>query len=255
MCSLLERFKIWNSNTDASLCQLHPSLTASFTFPRDIQSSLPMAKLSYGTNMFQWRGFMLSPHLHQGAMAADKHFSACSTDVFVASYPKCSTTWLKSLIFPIINQHSLKQEKNIPSPRLLRTHFPYCYCSLPESLKHCGFENLSFEETFERYCKDALTIGPFFETVLEYWKASKEMPERIMFLTYVEMIADTKDVVKQTSKTGFPNSVFFRKGVVGDWMNHFTPELIERLDHITQQNLQGSGFEFRFDHIISMLCL
>ncbi|ERN18614.1 hypothetical protein AMTR_s00065p00160860 [Amborella trichopoda] len=186
----------------------------------------------------------------------------------------------------------------VPSPRLFSTH--HSYHGLPESLKHCGrqsvyitrnprdcivsfwhfmkkfsyhgLENLSFEETFERFCE-------------EYWKVSKEMPERVMFLTYEEMIADTKDVVKRvaaflgrpveeekevekiveicsfeklsnlevnkseekTSKRRYPNSVFFRKGAVGDWMNHLTPEMIERLDHITQQKLQGSGFDFRLD--------
>ncbi|ERN18620.1 hypothetical protein AMTR_s00065p00163400 [Amborella trichopoda] len=57
----------------------------SFTFPQDIiSSSLPKAELPDGTNMFQSRGFVLSPRLHQGAMAAYKHFSACSTDLFVA---------------------------------------------------------------------------------------------------------------------------------------------------------------------------
>ncbi|ERN18618.1 cytosolic sulfotransferase 5 [Amborella trichopoda] len=316
---------------------------ASFSFPKDIQSSLPLpaAKLPDGTNMFQWKGIMLSPQLLQAAITADKHFSARSTDIFVASYPKCGTTWLKSLIFSIINQHSLNQEKEspnpllstsphdlihnlelevysmdpipditgIPSPRLFSTH--HSYGSLPESLKHCGcqivyitrnprdsivsfwhftkkfsyhgLEYLSFEETFERFCEGALPFGPFFEHVLQYLKASKEMPEKVMFLTYEEMIADTKGVVKRvtaflgrpveeevekivemcsfeklsnlevnkseenTSKRRYPNNVFFRKGAVGDWMNHFTPEMIERLDHITQQKLQGSGFEFRFD--------
>ncbi|ERN18622.1 hypothetical protein AMTR_s00065p00164350 [Amborella trichopoda] len=118
-----------------------------------------------------------------------------------------------------------------------------------------GFENLSFEETFERFCEGALPFGPFFETVLEYWKESKDKQERIMFLTYEEMIADTKEVVKRVAAfLGRPveeekevEKIVEMKGVVGDWMNHFTPEMMERLDHITQQKLQGSGLEFRFD--------
>ncbi|ERN18623.1 hypothetical protein AMTR_s00065p00164450 [Amborella trichopoda] len=85
---------------------------ASFTFSQDIiSSSLPKAKLPDGTNMFQWRGFMLSPRLHQGAMAANKHFSACSTGISV-TYPKCGTTWLKSLIFSIINHIASSKKKS-----------------------------------------------------------------------------------------------------------------------------------------------
>ena len=40
------------------------------------------------------------------------------------------------------------------------------------------------------------------------------------------------------------NSVFFRKGQVGDWENHLTAEMIQRLDHITNEKLDGSGLTF-----------
>ncbi|VAI56418.1 unnamed protein product [Triticum turgidum subsp. durum] len=36
----------------------------------------------------------------------------------------------------------------------------------------------------------------------------------------------------------------FRKGVVGDWSNHMTPTMAERLDKIVEDALQGSGFSF-----------
>uniref|UniRef100_A0A2P2IRK7 Sulfotransferase n=1 Tax=Rhizophora mucronata TaxID=61149 RepID=A0A2P2IRK7_RHIMU len=34
---------------------------------------------------------------------------------------------------------------------------------------------------------------------------------------------------------------FFRKGKVGDWKNHLTPEMAARLDNIMQEKLKGSG--------------
>ncbi|KAK0591537.1 hypothetical protein LWI29_003510 [Acer saccharum] len=40
------------------------------------------------------------------------------------------------------------------------------------------------------------------------------------------------------------NSVFFRKGQAGDWENHLTAEMIQRLDHITNGKLDGSGLTF-----------
>ncbi|XP_075656919.1 flavonol sulfotransferase-like [Castanea sativa] len=39
----------------------------------------------------------------------------------------------------------------------------------------------------------------------------------------------------------FKNNAFFRKGKVGDWKNHLTPEMAKRLDQITEQKLAGSG--------------
>ncbi|KAG5564536.1 hypothetical protein RHGRI_000647 [Rhododendron griersonianum] len=37
----------------------------------------------------------------------------------------------------------------------------------------------------------------------------------------------------------FKNDVFFRKGEVGDWRNHLTPQMVERLDQITNEKLPG----------------
>ncbi|KAJ1272850.1 hypothetical protein BS78_06G234000 [Paspalum vaginatum] len=40
------------------------------------------------------------------------------------------------------------------------------------------------------------------------------------------------------------NRFFFRKGVVGDWRNHMTPEMAARLDGVAEEALEGSGFTF-----------
>ncbi|XP_057969356.1 cytosolic sulfotransferase 7-like [Malania oleifera] len=48
--------------------------------------------------------------------------------------------------------------------------------------------------------------------------------------------------VKKTGKTfggAVESSVFFRKGEVGDSVNHLTPEMIERIDQITKRWLHG----------------
>uniref|UniRef100_A0A453QFX3 Sulfotransferase n=1 Tax=Aegilops tauschii subsp. strangulata TaxID=200361 RepID=A0A453QFX3_AEGTS len=40
----------------------------------------------------------------------------------------------------------------------------------------------------------------------------------------------------------FPYDSYFRKGVVGDWVNHLTPEMAKCLDAIFEENFKGSGF-------------
>jgi hypothetical protein len=39
------------------------------------------------------------------------------------------------------------------------------------------------------------------------------------------------------------HSSFFRKGIVGDWKNHLTPEMATRLDQITEQKLKDTGLK------------
>ncbi|KAF8730831.1 hypothetical protein HU200_016695 [Digitaria exilis] len=46
---------------------------------------------------------------------------------------------------------------------------------------------------------------------------------------------------------GIKNEAFFRKGDIGDWRNHLTPAMANRLDKIVEDALQGSGFTFQED--------
>ncbi|EAY79889.1 hypothetical protein OsI_35051 [Oryza sativa Indica Group] len=47
----------------------------------------------------------------------------------------------------------------------------------------------------------------------------------------------TTDMVDKT----YANNIFFRRGVVGDWRNHLTPEMAWRIDEITEIKFKGSG--------------
>jgi hypothetical protein len=52
--------------------------------------------------------------------------------------------------------------------------------------------------------------------------------------------------VTQSGKTDLvigtvQNSSFFRRGVVGDWVNHLSPETARRIDAITAAKFKGSG--------------
>ncbi|KAL7223168.1 hypothetical protein ACSBR1_024774 [Camellia fascicularis] len=139
--------------------------------------------------------------------------------------------------------------------------------------------SLSLEEAFDMFCKGISSYGPFWDHVLGYWKASLACPERVLFLNYEDMKRDTLIHVKKlaeflgqpfslkeesegivqgivelcsfenlsnlevnkngTLSNGIKGNVFFRKGQVGDWKNHLTTQMIERLDEITKENLGG----------------
>ncbi|KAJ6979048.1 flavonol sulfotransferase-like [Populus alba x Populus x berolinensis] len=142
-------------------------------------------------------------------------------------------------------------------------------------------EPLPLEEAFELFCNGIANYGPYWDHVLGYWRASLEFPEKILFLTYEEMKKDTAAHVKKLAEfmgcsftleeeegggvqkiismcsfeelsslevnksisSPIQNSVFFRKGEIGDWANHLTPEMGARLDDIMEKKLKGSGLK------------
>ena len=53
-----------------------------------------------------------------------------------------------------------------------------------------------------------------------------------------------KDVTRNWERP-ISSSDFFRKGQVGDWVNHLTPKMAEILDQITKERFQGTGLTFQ----------
>ncbi|XXG62393.1 hypothetical protein AAC387_Pa05g0758 [Persea americana] len=211
---------------------------------------------------------------------------------------------IPSLEFTIYSENTTPNLSEMPSPRLFATHVPYR--ALPESIKNskCRIVCMSrspkdtfvslwhflktlvsreegpfpIEEAFESFCCGVHLFGPFFDHVLEYWTASLEKPDKILFLNYEEMKHDPKGQVKRLAeflgrpfereeeadkvvwrcglerlksldvnregvdpRSGIPHCAFFRRGIVGDWKNHLTDEMASRLDEITRMKFEGSG--------------
>ncbi len=46
-------------------------------------------------------------------------------------------------------------------------------------------------------------------------------------------------------KDGVPT--FLRKGIIGDWKNHFSPEQSARMDALYDDKIKGTGFELDFE--------
>ncbi|XP_074284372.1 cytosolic sulfotransferase 15-like [Silene latifolia] len=113
--------------------------------------------------LYLFQGFWCQPKEIQAIMMAQTHFEALDNDVMVATVPKSGTTWLKALVFAVVNRnkfdigsktHPLLTSNphdlvpfleykvyannqfpnllNIPSPRLFSSHVPYN--SLPRSI-------------------------------------------------------------------------------------------------------------------------
>ncbi|EEC83874.1 hypothetical protein OsI_29869 [Oryza sativa Indica Group] len=55
---------------------------------------------------------------------------------------------------------------------------------------------------------------------------------------------NSSGVVDRSSGRPMENSVFFRKGEVGDWKNYLTEEMAKKLDAVIEEKLKGSGLTF-----------
>ncbi|KAL7169842.1 hypothetical protein ACSBR2_034807 [Camellia fascicularis] len=202
--------------------------------------------------------------------------------------------------------------EDFPGPRVLATHV--AHSALPTSIKdsdchvvylcrnpldlfisfrhfvakhlNTPFDPSLIEESCNMFCRGVTAHGPFCDHVLEYWKASRERPDKVLFLKYEDMKEDPISHLKMLAKfmsvpffveeesqgvieevlklcsfdtlkdlevnknekngRGHPYSLFFRKGKVGDWANYLTLSMLERMNKLMEEKFAGSGLNFKF---------
>ncbi|CAH8275295.1 unnamed protein product [Arabidopsis lyrata] len=140
------------------------------------------------------------------------------------------------------------------------------------------------ESMFESFCSGVCLFGPFWDHILSYWKASLEKPKQVLFMRYDEIKTDPHGQIKKLAEflgcpfskeeerngsidkilemcslpnlssldvnktgksiNGIEYKNHFRKGIVGDWKNHLTPEMGNKIDMIMKEKLKDSGLEF-----------
>ena len=67
-------------------------------------SSLPSDKDSTGINVCKYQGCWYTHHFLQAVLNFQKNFKPQDTNIIVASFPKCGTTWLKALTFSLVHR-------------------------------------------------------------------------------------------------------------------------------------------------------
>ncbi|KAK4386178.1 Cytosolic sulfotransferase 5 [Sesamum angolense] len=89
-------------------------------FSLDLElSSLPKEKW-WGDDeyLFQLGGFWHLPQLIHGVHGVINHFQPLPSDIILASFPKTGTTWLKALLYSIVNRSS-KHRLTVENPHSL----------------------------------------------------------------------------------------------------------------------------------------
>ncbi|KAH7536702.1 hypothetical protein FEM48_Zijuj03G0014400 [Ziziphus jujuba var. spinosa] len=308
----------------------------------ELLQTLPAEIKSDGTPLYLYEGCWVPFYAIRGLLASNFHFQAKDNDILLASLPKSGTTWLKALIFSIVNRHRFTFENTpvlnthphklmyflefdhyqngnlpkdldqLPQPRMFSSHCHYD--SLPQSIKnseckivyvcrnpmdnlislwhflrsHRHDEQAQMDESFEKFCSGAHGFGPFWDSILGYWKVSLEKPEKVLFIKYEDMKEDIVSQCKILAKfLGFPFTAeeeeqgvveeivrlcsfenlknlevnenaqglfgagpsaraYFRKGEVGDYVNHLSPSMIEKMEKLMKEKFGGTGLVFKY---------
>ncbi|PON38283.1 Sulfotransferase domain containing protein [Parasponia andersonii] len=139
----------------------------------------------------------------------------------------------------------------------------------------------TLEEFVDVYCKGEEVFGPFWDHILGYWKQGLEHPRKVMFFKYEDLKKDTKTQVRKLAEfVGYPfsmeeeslgivdeilklcsfknlkdldvnkhgkfmpyfeNKSYFRKGEVGDWVNHLSPTVADQVEKLIHEKFSSSG--------------
>ncbi|CAM0912003.1 unnamed protein product [Alopecurus aequalis] len=206
---------------------------------------------------FLYGGCWLTPRTVTSVALVQSQFAPRPDDVFLATYPKCGTTWLKALAFAVANRsrhrvvpgsvdhplltthpqdlvpflelphrdvHPVADLDALPSPRLLSTHMPpsllpprvpalgcrvVYLCREPKdvfvSTWHYmnkvgkGF-HIDMDASFQLFCQGMSLYGPLWAHYLGYWEQSVAEPDRVLFLKYDDMMANTGKHVKMLAE-------------------------------------------------------
>ncbi|KAG7277598.1 hypothetical protein CRUP_013916 [Coryphaenoides rupestris] len=155
-------------------------------------------------------------------------FEPHPSDLLIATYPKAGLDLLKDM----------------PPPRVIKTHLPF-------QLVPQGFWKNKCKAIYvARNAKDNLNPQREVERIMRYLEVSlaDDVISHIVELTSFKAMKENP----MANYTTIPPPVFdqtissfMRKGMVGDWNNHFTPEQSRAFDEDYERQMKGCNIPFR----------
>lgn len=263
-------------------------------------------------------GFRMPMGFPIAGFSSALEYRARSEDIFIASYPKCGTTWVQYIVYlllhdgvplsgdrllgeviPHLEEVGREPVEKLPKPRAIKTHLPFsmtpahpdaryiyvarnpfdCVVSFYHHtrgfVQHYDFSAGSFEDYFECFLNGEVDFGDYFDNLASWYEHRDD--SNVLFLTYEAIKGDARqavvaiaeflqlpcsadeamlaEVVRHSSFANMrkgqgrwssprPDNLpaFIRKGVVGDWLNYFSPGQARRLADKFSASAETAGF-------------
>nr|KAF6432505.1 sulfotransferase family 1E member 1 [Rousettus aegyptiacus] len=204
-------------------------------------------------------------------------FEARPDDLVIATYPKSGTTWVSEIIDMIYKEGDVEKCKR----DVIFNRIPFLECRKEEVMNADHPNPGSFPEFVEKFMDGQVPYGSWYEHAKSWWELRKN--PHVLFLFYEDMKEDIRrEVIKLmqflgrkpseelvdrivqhtsfqemknnpfTNYTTLPDEVmnqkispFMRKGITGDWKNHFTVALNDKFDRHYEQQMKGSTLKLR----------
>ncbi len=112
--------------------------------------------------------------------------------------------------------------------------------------EHQNNDNVLFI-TYEDLKKDLVKEVGMISHFLNHSLSSTELQEVAAACTFEAMKKNKIGAIeKNKAKTMKKDQSFYRKGIIGDWQNYFSPEQTKAFDDWCELNLKGTGLHFEF---------
>ncbi|XP_058185578.1 cytosolic sulfotransferase 9-like [Rhododendron vialii] len=167
----------------------------------DFDSCFPKVKYWRENVLYQFQGFWFNPKHLQATKQELDHFKPLPNDVILASFPKTGTTWLKALLYSVINRpSSINQLVTNHSHELVPSLEMQVYGRPVANSPPGHFPSNTSSST--RILSTHIPYQILGETLnsSDCRKESLERPEKFFFITYEELKSNPITHVKRLAE-------------------------------------------------------
>ncbi|KAG0444999.1 hypothetical protein HPB47_005974 [Ixodes persulcatus] len=214
-------------------------------------------------------GLHVSNFFHEDNIRSAMAYKPRDGDILVVGYPKSGTAWLQRIVYSILNdgrppsddtEAFLKDAMlevfggqaaaNLPRIGAIRCHLPFDMAPFSPAAKYVficrnpydvcvsffhhtkrvpayGFKDGKFGDFLTMFMDGKVDFGDYFSHLLS-WYEHLNAPN-VFMVTYEDLKADTKAAVPEADVRKPITGNLFRKGIVGDWREHFSEDDVARM--------------------------